>query len=226
MEGLFRRRRLPHWDVADGTYFVTACLHGSIPAQGLLDLYRYRDELSTRPKPSEIEEEEWELRRHKMIFARLDDWIDDRPAVRWLENPDAAQVVRDSILHFAGVRYDLLAYVVMPSHFHWVFHPRPEWCETIYKTANGRSPREIIMQGVKGFTAWQCNRILKRSGPFWQDEAWDHVVRSADELERIVVYVENNPVKARLVQLPELWKWSSAHDRKARTVVAGEYAIQ
>jgi hypothetical protein len=45
LDGLFRRRRLPHWDVDDGTYFVTACLHGSIPAQGLVELYRYREEL-------------------------------------------------------------------------------------------------------------------------------------------------------------------------------------
>jgi len=38
MKEMFRRRRLPHWDVPGATYFITSCLEGSIPAQGLLDL--------------------------------------------------------------------------------------------------------------------------------------------------------------------------------------------
>ncbi len=130
-EGLFRRRRLPHWDVEDGIYFVTTCLEGSIPAQGLLDLRRYRDELDKRPRPADVSAEEWELRLHKLMFARFDEEIDLRPAVRHLEIAELATVVRDGLYHFAGERYDLLAYVVMPSHFHWVFHPREAWVRSL-----------------------------------------------------------------------------------------------
>jgi len=32
MEEMFRRRHLPHWDYPGATYFITACLDGSIPA--------------------------------------------------------------------------------------------------------------------------------------------------------------------------------------------------
>ncbi len=67
-DGLFRRRRLPHWDVEDGTYFVTTCLEGSIPAQGLVELCRYRDELEARCKPADLSAEEWKLRREKMVL--------------------------------------------------------------------------------------------------------------------------------------------------------------
>jgi hypothetical protein len=35
-------------------------------------------------------------------------------------------------------------------------------------------------------------------------------VRNADELRRIVAYIENNPVKAGSVASPELYRWSSA----------------
>ena len=38
MNEIFRRRHLPHWDVPGATYFVTACLADSIPAQGLLSI--------------------------------------------------------------------------------------------------------------------------------------------------------------------------------------------
>ena len=47
----FTRRRLPHWDKADAAFFVTTCLDGSIPAQGLIELHRYRAELDGRAKP-------------------------------------------------------------------------------------------------------------------------------------------------------------------------------
>jgi putative transposase len=67
------------------------------------------------------------------------------------------------------------------------------------------------MQSIKGFTARECNRLLAQAGMFWQQESYDHVVRDDDELERIIQYVLNNPVKAGLVERPELWRWSSAY---------------
>lgn len=225
-DGIFRRRRLPHWDVEDGIYFVTACLEGSIPAQGRLDLNRYRDELESGVKPATIDEPAWELRKHKLVFARFDDWIDRIPAVKWLENNQAARIVRDAMLHFAGVRYDLLAYVVMPSHFHWVFHPRADWFEEHQKVGDQRTPRECVMQSIKGFTARECNKLIGLTGTFWQEESWDHVVRGDDELERIIRYIEDNPVKAGLAKTPEDYLWSSARDRKTRSIEPGEYLIK
>jgi putative transposase len=66
---------------------------------------------------------------------------------------------------------------------------------------------------LKGFTAHEANRILGLSGqPFWQDESYDHLVRSDAEFERIRAYIENNPVKAGLVAAAESWQWSSAHN--------------
>jgi putative DNA methylase len=55
--------------------------------------------------------------------------------------------------------------------------------------------------------------LLHRSGPFWQAESYDHWVRDEDELERIVAYIANNPVKAGLVTKPHQWFFCSAHDR-------------
>lgn len=225
MEGLIRRRRLPHWDVEDGTYFVTTCLAGSIPARGLVELYRYRDELEAREKPAHRSEEEWELDKHKLVFARFDQLIDLEPAVKHLSNPAAADIVRDSLYHFAGKRYELLAFVVMPSHFHWVFHPRRDWIESLGDLKR-RTPRECIMQSIKGYTAFRCNQLLGTTGTFWQDESYDHVVRTDAELARIIEYIEQNPVQAGLVARPEDWRWSSAADRITHCVVPGQYLLR
>lgn len=241
LDGLFRRRRLPHWDVEGGIYFVTACLEGSIAAQGLLELRRYREDLDRRRRPANVQEEEWEHRLHKLMFARFDEEVDLRPTVRHLTNAALAATVRDAMYHFAGQRYDLLAYVVMPSHFHWVFRPREDWIRSLpiakasrqtgmsaprKSVPRVRTPRELIMKALKGYTARRCNQLLGRRGPFWQDESYDHVVRNDEELRRIIEYVEQNPVKAALVAAAEAWRWSSAADRRSRSIVAGEYLLK
>jgi putative transposase len=221
-EGLFRRRRLPHLDVEDGTYFITTCLDGSIPARGLAELLRYRDQLDNQRRPNGLTELEWEVRKHKLVFARFDRLIDDEPVVRHLERHDLAKEVQKSLYHFAGQRYDLIGYVVMPSHFHWVFHPRREWFEVAQARGHRRTPRERIMQSVKGYTAFICNRLLGLAGTFWQDEAYDHVVRGDDELARIIEYIEANPVRAGLSPTPEDWRFSSARDRKLQDIPFGQ----
>jgi hypothetical protein len=50
-----------------------------------------------------------------------------------------------------------------------------------------------------------------RQPAFWQDESFDHWIRSDAQFERIRMYIEQNPVKAGLVRNAEQWKWSSAH---------------
>ena len=65
-----------------------------------------------------------------------------------------------------------------------------------------------ILQELKKFTAGRCNKVINRTGPFWQHESYDHVVRDADELKRIVMYVLNNPVKAGLSDTPEDWEYN------------------
>jgi len=222
MEGIFRRRRLPHWDVADATYFVTTCLNGSIPSQGISALKRFRRELDHRSRPTGTTESTWEHTKHKLVFKFLDDWLDSRPVVRHLEKAHLAKQVCDSIHFFAGVRYHLLAWVVMPSHFHWVFQPTSAYCDEVAANEDNSTPRERIMKSVKGFSARQCNALLGVSGIFWQDESYDHCVRNHDELLRIIDYIEMNPVKAGLVTTPADWCFSSAKERAEQGVAIGD----
>jgi type I restriction enzyme R subunit len=218
-EERFRRRHLPHWDLPGAICFVTTCLHGSIPARGLLDVSRYRKDLERRPLPGGLTADEWASRRWKLGFARAERWLDADPAVRHLADPCLARIVVETMYYFAGARYDLLAYVVMPSHLHWVFRPRDDWCRSA--GPNRRPPRERIMHSLKTHTALECNRARGRQGSFWQQESYDHCVLDVEELERVIRYVEQNPVKAGLVETPERWPFSSAADRVMTQVVAG-----
>ena len=67
----------------------------------------------------------------------------------------------------------------------------------------------------KSYTARQANKLLGRTGePFWQRESYDHWVRDEAEHRRIISYIENNPVKAGLVNSPRKYPWSSAKVRE------------
>ena len=70
------------------------------------------------------------------------------------------------------------------------------------------------MHSISSYTANECNKLLGRSGAFWEDESYDHCPRDGTEVVRIVEYLEMNPVKAGLVSKPEDWPFSSAADRK------------
>lgn len=72
----------------------------------------------------------------------------------------------------------------------------------------------MIVHSFNRHTGNQCNLRLGRSGSFWQHESYDHWIRDADELERIILYIEANPVKAGLASSPEGFVYSSAYERK------------
>jgi len=97
-------------------------------------------------------------------------------------------------------RYQLHAYVVMPNHVHLLVTP------TVVATR--------WLAPLKGFTAYRANELLGRHGQaFWQDESYDHLVRSEAQFDRIQAYIEENPVKAGLVSEVQRFMWSSAASR-------------
>jgi REP element-mobilizing transposase RayT len=118
---------------------------------------------------------------------------------RYLQLPEIADMfvtaLRAGDLEFH--RYDLHAFVVMANHVHLLVTPRvvaTQW-----------------LGPLKGFTAHAANKILGLHGkPFWQDESYDHLVRTGEEYRRIRSYIQRNPVKAGVVACASEFRWSSA----------------
>jgi len=209
MHGLIRRRNLPHWDVPGGTYFLTFCLAGGLPASGLLAIGNRWRAAALRSPPHGVSVATWQRSCAAHAFRETDRLLDVSPGACWLADPRIASVVEDSLLYRDGRDYRLIAYVVMPSH-----------CHIVFATADGEGfrgdevPRERIIRSLKRYTARECNLLLGRCGAFWQAESYDRVVRDDAELERIVLYVEQNPVNAGLCGKPEDWAFSSAARRQ------------
>jgi type I restriction enzyme R subunit/putative DNA methylase len=117
----------------------------------------------------------------------------------WLNNPDVAGLVAEAIQAGDSERdfYGLCAWSVMANHVHMLIHPKVQVT--------------VLMRWLKGSTSRKANQVLGRTGqPFWQDESYDHWVRDRGEWNRVVRYIERNPVSAGLVDSIELWRWSSA----------------
>lgn len=118
---------------------------------------------------------------------------------QWLRDPRIADLVAESIQSGETLRhwYELAAWVVMPNHVHLLILPQV--------------PVPAITRWLKSWTARQANRLLRLAGhPFWQDESYDHWVRNRKQRDRIVRYIEQNPVSAGLTASADQWGWSSA----------------
>jgi hypothetical protein len=65
-----------------------------------------------------------------------------------------------------------------------------------------------IMHYIKRHTANECNKLLGRSGAFWEAENYDRYVRSEDHWKSMINYTLNNPVKARIVEEWSQYRWN------------------
>jgi REP element-mobilizing transposase RayT len=135
-------------------------------------------------------------------FAWIDRYLDNtRTGPQFLRQASIAQTVVDSF--YTGVNlghYELGPFVIMANHVHVLLRPLV-------------APPQLL-KALKGSTAREANRLLNRTGePFWQRESYDHWVRDQGEWNRIVRYIERNPVKAGLASRIEDYPWSSANPR-------------
>jgi REP element-mobilizing transposase RayT len=195
------RRHLPHMAPVGSPVFLTWNLKGAIPRHVAERLRRQRDELRRQVPRGGESPRERRIREGKLLFAAADEFLDGcSTGPLFLKEPGHAAIVQTALVFGVDERYDLLAWCVMPNHVHVLVTPQWEL--------------QRITQGIKGYTSRQINALIRRRGrPLWQDESYDHWARDADELDRIVAYIEYNPVKAGLCSSPAAWPWSSARFR-------------
>ena len=203
------RRKLPHIQPINTTFFITYRLVGSIPKAVLLKLHQEKEDFERQLKriknDSAREKLWWEF--HRKYFKKYDDTLDAiKSGPLWLKNNNIARINAEAIHKRDTIEYDLYAYSIMPNHVHLVFYIN----EVHIKQSNRNSayPVTSVLQFLKRETAIESNKILKRKGQFWERESYDHIVRNQNALIRVIKYTINNPVKAGLVEQPEDWEWN------------------
>lgn len=144
----------------------------------------------------------YEYRRRLPHFQKADTsiFVTFRKLTRDPFSAEARDVVLKHCLYEHGKRIELYAAVVMPDHVHLLFKP--------LRDADGwPHPLHKIMKLIKGTSARDINKLIGTNGPVWQDESFDHVLRSEESLQGKTEYIRMNPVRRGLVQTPEQYKW-------------------
>ncbi|UYZ57991.1 REP-associated tyrosine transposase [Hymenobacter latericus] len=193
------QRNLPHRLPSGESIFITFRLASSLPRTVVEQLrvqLRQVQQAESRTAADEVRN------RRKRYFRHFDQLLDQATTgPMWLSRPDVAEVVKASLHHFDEDEYELICYCLMPNHVH-----------LLVRLPEDAPPLTRTLQRLKGYSGRQANLLLNREGAFWQPESYDHVVRSGDEMQRIIAYVLENPVKAGLVADWQKWPHSYWRD--------------
>jgi len=109
-----------------------------------------------------------------------------------------ANLFLETLAHYRDQgKYLLHEFVVMPDHVHLLITPSEE------------ISLERAMQFIKGGFSFR----LKWSGQVWQASFTNHRIRDFEDHAEHREYIRLNPVRARLVERPEDYPYSSASGR-------------
>jgi REP element-mobilizing transposase RayT len=112
----------------------------------------------------------------------------------------ARDLVLEHCLRENQRRIRLYTVVVMPDHVHLLLRPLRDPSGWPY-------PLVDVLQCIKSVTAHRINKALRLCGPVWEEESFDHVLRSDESLKQKSEYIRQNPVRRGLVQNPEDYRW-------------------
>jgi putative DNA methylase len=182
-KGWYASKQLPHFDAPGTRQFITYRLADALPA-------------ARRSEWAAFLALEDDLEKQR----RIEHFLDQGYGECYLPDPRIAGLVQENLWHHDGVKYRLLAWVIMPNHVH-------------VSVEIWNVPLGEVLKSWKGYTSKVANKIVNRSGPFWEEDYFDRYVRDDGHYRRVVRYIENNPVKAGMAKAPEDWLWSSARYR-------------
>ena len=185
----------PHWSQTGAVVFITFRTADSIPKEVLQRWEREKGDWLI--KHGIAYDRHWseilltldtKLRtQFKKTFNRhREDFLDTCQGTCVLERRELAQIVYDSLLHFDGQRYRMGDFVVMPNHVHLL-------CVFASEEALGTQCDSWLH-----YTAYRINTKIEGKGKFWQQEPFDHLVRSPEQYEYLRKYIADNGIKAGL----------------------------
>ena len=98
----------------------------------------------------------------------------------------------------------LLAYCIMPNHWHLVVWPRQD----------GELSRFVGWLTLTHTQRWHVQRGSRGSGHVYQGRFKSFPVVGAEHFHSVCRYVERNALRANLVQRAEAWPWCSLYRRR------------
>jgi putative transposase len=136
-----------------------------------------------------------------MVFHVLNRGVGRKALFRTPADYGAFEEVMIETLAIRPMR--LLAYCLMPDHWHLVLWPREE----------GQLGAFMQRLSITHARRWQENRRLVGRGHVYQGRYKSFPVQQDDHFLAVCRYVERNALRAGLVRRAEAWRWSSLWQR-------------
>jgi putative transposase len=117
-----------------------------------------------------------------------------------------------TVLEKVRQRYQfvVLGYVVMREHFHLLIsEPQERSPSTVMQALKLGFARRVLFQMRRRRNAAQPELFERAPQHIWQKRFYDFNVWTERKRLEKLRYLHRNPVKRGLVELPELWRWSS-----------------
>ena len=127
-------------------------------------------------------------------------YITFRTKNHWVLPEAVRATVLKHCIHDHERKMHLFCAIVMPDHVHLIYQPLSD------NTGQPYSLQEIV-GAIKSTSAHSINKRLKRKVPVWQDESFDHVIRSHESVADKVEYIKQNAVRRKLCRQPEDYPW-------------------
>ena len=121
-------------------------------------------------------------------------------------SPQAREIVLAALLHGeTQQRYHLYAACVMPDHVHALIEPFPSGTNPDASVQFHALPD--ILHSLKSFTAHEINKLTGQSGPVWEKETFDRLIRTEGDLQEKFSYIISNPHREGLATAEQLYPY-------------------
>jgi len=110
-------------------------------------------------------------------------------------------------------QYELYVACVMPDHVHLLFEPQVKNQDSTDATIFWSWSE--ILQAIKSSTAHRINKAAGTTGPIWEKESFDRLIRSEADLQEKFEYICRNPWDSGIAQQAEDYPWLWTPDRSS-----------
>jgi putative transposase len=126
----------------------------------------------------------------------------------------------EKLLKEAQKMFDMpiLAYTIMPNHWHFVLHPKND----------GDLSKFMKWLTLTHTQQYHAKNDTVGHGHLYQGRYKSFLVSKDSYLSQLIRYVEQNPLRAKLVKKSEDWRWGSLHirtDKKLENSLLSELPV-
>ncbi len=156
--------RLPPYDARLGLYFITARLADSLPRHVEERLNAKRTEML---RSADRTDPDANIAINRRIRFLAEKELDRGAGSCYLRRDDVAALVLSALRFFDEIRYRLLVWSIMPSHFHVILR------------LLGDSRLAAVLQSLQSYSSHEIGRLPGCSEFRWQKGCYDSVMRDS-----------------------------------------------